>query len=268
MAALAALQMYDLPALRGATDALWGGIARALSSRGIPAPAVLMRGRPVAEAWEDPALLLAQTCGYPFWTALRGNVRLVATPLYTAPGCEGPHYRSAIVVRADDRAATLAECRGYRPAVNARDSQSGHNALRAAVAPLARRAPFLGRAVETGAHLASARAVAEGAADIAAIDCVTWALAGEAAPAAVAGLRRIDWSPAAPALPFITAGARDDATLDALREALAEAMADAALAPARRALMIDGVTVLREDAYAVISAMEVAAEAAGQPALL
>ncbi|MEO0426887.1 MAG: PhnD/SsuA/transferrin family substrate-binding protein [Pseudomonadota bacterium] len=268
MSGIAALQMYDLPALRQATDALWTGIAAALRARGQAAPESLTRGVDPYDVWRDPALLFAQTCGYPYWNRLRDHVRLVATPVYSAPGCEGPRYRSAIVVRADDTARGLSDCKGYRPAVNARDSQSGHNALRAAVAPLARGAPLLGCGIETGAHLASADAVAGGAADIAAIDCVTWALAGRAAPDAVAGLRRIAWSLAAPALPFVTAAMRDDAGVAILRDALKAALAEENLAEARAALMLEDVVFLREDAYATIPAMEAAAGAAGQPPLL
>jgi len=265
---LAALQMYDLPALRPQTDALWAGIAAELRARGVNAPGALTRAADVHAPWRDPALLLGQTRGYPFWHALRGHVRLVATPVYAAPGCDGPTYRSAIIVRQDDPAQGLPACRGYRPAVNGRDSQSGHNALRAAVAPLAGEASFFGAGLETGAHLASAKAVAAGEADIAAIDCVTWALAQRWAPEAVAGLRRIGWTPAAPALPFITAGGQEDAVVQALQDTLYAALASPTLAEARSALMLADVAVLREEAYSTIPAMEVAAEAAEQPALL
>ncbi|MEO1530805.1 MAG: phosphate ABC transporter substrate-binding protein, partial [Pseudomonadota bacterium] len=86
--------MYDLPALRPQTDALWAGIAAGLRARGVNAPGALTRAADVHAPWRDPALLLGQTCGYPFWHALRGHVRLVATPVYAAPGCDGSTYRS------------------------------------------------------------------------------------------------------------------------------------------------------------------------------
>ncbi|MGG2305100.1 phosphate ABC transporter substrate-binding protein, partial [Salmonella enterica] len=85
------------------------------------APATLTRDRPLPAIWTAPDLLLAQTCGYPLTMDLREGVRLVATPLYDAPGCAGAWHRSAIVVRADDPAQALAACRGYRVAVNAPD---------------------------------------------------------------------------------------------------------------------------------------------------
>ena len=98
----------------------------------------------------SPASILSQTCGYPYATRLRGRVRLVATPVYRAEGCDGARYRSVLLVRADDRAENLADLRGRRVALNADDSQSGHNALRAAVAPLAQRRPLLRRPLSPG----------------------------------------------------------------------------------------------------------------------
>jgi hypothetical protein len=46
---------------------------------------------------ERPDLLLAQTCGYPYVTLLRGQVTLVATPCFDFPGCAGSDYSSVIV---------------------------------------------------------------------------------------------------------------------------------------------------------------------------
>ncbi|MEM8596819.1 MAG: phosphate ABC transporter substrate-binding protein, partial [Pseudomonadota bacterium] len=139
MPRLASLAMYDTPS---ASAAFWSAIADRLRQRGIAAPDRLSE-LPAEIVWRDPDLLFAQTCGYPLTSALAGLVRLVAVPVYAAEGCEGPTYRSAIVVHHDDPATDLADCAGYLPAVNYRASQSGQNALRAAVAPLARGGPFL-----------------------------------------------------------------------------------------------------------------------------
>ena len=240
--------MYDFPEVRRATDALWGGIARRVEG----APAALTRGRDLDAVWTDPGLLLAQTCGYPLVTALKGRVSLVATPRYVAAGCEGARYRSAIVVRADDGARGLADVRGRRCAVNSLDSNSGMNLLRGAVSDLCDAGTrFFGGMVLTGAHAASLRAVAQGEADVAAIDCVTWALLGRVRPAAVAGLRVLGWSAASPGLPLITAMGGDVAGLRAALEAVA---VDPGLAWAREALLLEGFSVLPADAYDVIDA--------------
>lgn len=257
---IASLGMYDPPWLHAANDRLWQAIATAIADAIPGAPATLTRDRPLPAIWTAPDLLLAQTCGYPLTMELRDRVRLVATPLYDAPGCEGAWHRSAIVVRADDPARTLAACRGYRVAVNAPDSNTGMNLLRAAVAPLAREGRFFGAVLPSGAHAHSAEMVRSGAADIAAIDAVTLALLADHDPALMGDLHVLDWTAATPGLPLITAAGTPDALLAALRAALG-AM------PPIRALRLQGFTVLERDAYAVIPALAHAAAQAGFPEL-
>ena len=178
----ASLPMYDYPTVRVATDRWWAALAEALGARGVASPPMLDRRADYAELWTTQGLVLSQTCGYPYVTRLRGRVQLVATPVYRAPGCEGARYRSVLVVRIDDPASSVAELRGHRVAFNAANSQSGYNALRHAVAPLASEGRFFLDQVVTGSHCASTAAVACGAADLCAIDCVTWAMLGKYQP--------------------------------------------------------------------------------------
>ena len=247
---LAALPMYDLAETRPAAEAWWAGLARACRAEGLEeAPAALSWPDDLKAAWRDPQLFFSQTCGYPLMTELRGAVRVVATPCYVAEGCSGPFYSSAVVVRADDQAQTLEDLRGRRAAYNSTDSQSGYNVLRALVAPLADGRSFFNSTLESGSHAGSLAAVAEDRADVAAIDCVTYALHARHRPAAVAGLRVLRYGPATPGLPYVTAGGRSDDDLLRLREALYEALADPGLAEAREALLLHGASVLPEDAY-------------------
>lgn len=266
---IATLPMYDLPAVRRATDAWWAGLARALAAAGIDGvPQRLDRRLGSAEAWRRPDLLLSQTCGYPMTHALAGRVRLVATPVYQVEGCDGPMYRSAFLVRDDEPAAGLADLRGRRVAVNARDSQSGYNCLRHALAPLAASAgggPLFSEVVTTGRHGASLRALRDRRADLTAVDAVTLALTTRGAPAAVAGLRVLGWSAPAPALPYITRAGAPDGELAALRAALMRAAGDPDLATTRAALSLAGFEVLPLAAYGVIDAMEKEAIALGYP---
>ena len=256
--------MYDLPALQPANDALWSALAAHLCARGIDAPARLTRLGELEALWADPSLLLGQTCGYPLVTSLRGKVRLVATPCYRAPGCEAGFYRSAVIVRASDPARGLADLRGRRCAINSMSSNSGMNVLRAALAPFAAGAPrFFDSVLTTGAHAASAAAVAGGDADLAAIDCVTWAHLCRLDPAMTGHLRVLCWTAATPGLPLITAGQADDALVLALDEALAAVWQDPALEDVRTVLLIDGLAHHKPGAYEALVALEHHASEAG-----
>jgi ABC-type phosphate/phosphonate transport system substrate-binding protein len=265
---LAILPMYDLESLRPSTDALWSAIAANLRAAGIEAPSSLARAVALEDAWADPALLLGQTCGYPLVTSLRGRVTLLATPRYRAPGCEGAAYRSAVVVRAHDPAHSLADLRGARCAVNGLDSNSGMNVLRAAIAPLVSAGDrFFADVVVTGAHAASLAALAGGRADVAAIDCVTWAHLQRLRPGLTAGLRVLAWSVAMPGLPLITSLRSGEAVTTALRAALWAVGADPALAPVREALLLEGFDEVPLQAYDAILALQAEAVALGYPAL-
>lgn len=221
---VASLGMYDFPWLREATDAFWATLRDVLRDAGIAdVPEALDRSRPLDEIWRDPSLLLAQTCGYPLMTTLAGRVQVVATPVYDFPGCEGAWHRSLVVVRADDPAESLAAMRGRRCAINGWDSNTGMNLLRAAIAPLAGGRPFFASVTVTGAHLESLRAVREGRADLAAIDCVTHGLAGRRQPELLEGTRVLCATEATPGLPFVTAVETPEAALRTLREAVQDA---------------------------------------------
>lgn len=216
---IAALQMYDWPEVRGRTDAFWAAVTQALRDEGIAAPEQLSRPVDLAATWRDPALLLGQSCGLPYVSGLCGEAVPVARPVYDAEGCGAGTYRSALVCRADEN-GPLEGFRGRVAAVNEYGSQSGCNALADAVRPLGD--GFFGEVLLTGAHRASALAVAAGQADIAAIDAVAWALFGEIEPAAHDRLAVLGWTPETPVLPFITAPAHR-ARIPALWRALAAA---------------------------------------------
>lgn len=250
MARTASLAMYDGPALHEANDALWELIAERLAERGIAdVPRRLDRDRPLEAIWGDPDLLLAQCCGYPLVTRYRTRLRYVTTPLYTAPGCSGVLHRSRILVRKDDPAAALKALAGRRAAVNERESNTGMNLFRATVAPLARGAPFFAEVVQTGSHLASMRAVAEGRADVAAVDAVSFAHAARVEPELALALRTIGWTDASPGLPFVTAGATPEPLVRLLRDSIAAAVQSAEARPACAVLLLAGVERLPARAY-------------------
>lgn len=251
----ASLPMYDLPEIRWATDALWSAVAARLSEAGLAAAPALDRESSLPDLWTAPALLLSQTCGNPYVRHYRDRLRLVATPRYGAPGCDGPRYSSWLVVREDAPGKALADFRGAVCAVNGWDSLSGWVALAAVLPEPPDR--FFRAALVTGAHVDSLAAVAAGEADIAAIDCVTYALLQRHRPGATAGLRAIGRTGTAPGLPLVTRRDATDETVEALRSALRGALADPALAEARAALLIEGIEILGDADYDAIPPLPV-----------
>lgn len=218
---IAALPMYDWPEERAAVDAWY---AR-LRDRVPFLPAALTRDREAQAVWRDPALGFGQTCWGPLRQGLLSHLRVLAQPDYgDVPGGRGPFYRSALVARAG-RAAPVPEgpgaalpAPGGRFAFNARDSLSGWLGLAQDAGDPAGWAEAL---VETGSHRASVRAVAEGRADLAAIDARSWALALKHEPCAAA-LVVVGWTAERPGLPYVTARATPPDQVAALRAALIE----------------------------------------------
>jgi len=230
--------MYLRPETAEPLAALWALIRDALRARGVAAPDGLSKADP-ATLWLQRRLVLGQACGLPLATWLAGRVRYVGTLVHRIEDCPPGFYRSAVIVSQLSAWESVADALAARPAINAPDSQSGHAALRGAGLGH-RQAP-----VVTGSHAASIAAVANGRADIAAIDAVTWALAERHDPAA-ARVRVVGWTPPAPALPLITAPAQDPEVIHA-------AVSNAVAALGRRerdALMLDGVMRHEPRAYA------------------
>ena len=242
---LASLPMLDFPDHAAATDAFWAAIATALRQRGIDAPDRLIRAPDLMAQWLRPDLLLSQTCGMPFVRHLRGKVRLVAGVAYALPDLQPGTYCSRIILRADAPETTIEALRGSRVAFNSADSQSGAGALRRQILPLVPQAgAFFGQAVPTGAHVASIRAVAEGRADVAAIDAVTFAFAQRYIPEAQ-NVRVLTSTALTPGLPLITA---TDGPAEALFDASAEAI-DRIGPEARRVLLINGIVPRADEDY-------------------
>jgi ABC-type phosphate/phosphonate transport system substrate-binding protein len=264
---IAVLPMYDFPWTAAANDALWASISVQLNEAGVLAPARLTRGGDLAARWRHPGLIFGQTCGYPYMTDLRETVTLIATPEYSFHGCDGASHRSVIIRHAGDPRRALGEFRGTVAALNAQDSNTGMNLFRATIAPIAGGAPFFRATFVTGSHEASLEAVAEGRADLASIDCVSFALIGRGRPELVERVVVLAESPASPCLPFIASGSLPPSTIAAVREALFAALDDSNLAETREALGLAGARILAQPDYDRVLAFERAAIAAGYPKL-
>jgi ABC-type phosphate/phosphonate transport system substrate-binding protein len=268
VSALATLPMYDLPELLEDTDAFWRAIAARLRGHGrTDVPERLSRDASPEAGWRDSRLVLSQTCGYPLTHGLGAHLRVVATPSYAAAGCEDATHRSAVMVRADVGHVPASALRGTRAAVNAFDSHSGMNALRAFVAPHARDGRFFSEVVETGSHRASISALRDGRADAAAIDAVTLALIEEVSPRELSGLEILAWTDPTPCLPFVTRRDASDEMLFDLQSALDDVVRDPALRDVCARLRISHVTPSRVEDYEAIMEMERFAARCGYPML-
>lgn len=283
--------MYDLPELRGATDAWWLGMAAALRREGIGdlpqrlfrngrlqawwwsgdidvhgsarKPRWLFGNGELPRHWRDPGLVLSQCCGYHLVSRYAGHLQPVGTPCYSAPGCRGPHQCSFIVVRAESAAARLADLRGAVVAYNSRDSHSGYSSLRGMIAPLSGGKRFFARSIASGSHMNSIVLVAKGAADVACVDCVSHALIGRHRPAALLGTRLLGCTMTAPGPPYVTAGKASADRARRIRAGLQAALADPGLAGVRDALMISDIVFLDRADYAPLATIEDRASALG-----
>lgn len=206
------LGMYDMSALQPVNDRYWNLIRENLGE----GPDRLTRDRDFWEIWKDPGLIFAQTCGMPFRTRLYGQVQLVGTPDYGLPDCPPGHYYSVFVARIDDTRGLndlATGCFAYNEAL----SQSGWAAPMTHMTNLGLTPAELR---ETGGHARSARAVADGSADFAALDALTWVMLKEHSDLSD-HLREVEVTEPSPTLPYITAMGRDtDHVARAVRRAI------------------------------------------------
>ena len=237
---LAHLAMYDRPETAAATDRYWAAIQAHLGY----GPTSLTRGGDVWDIWTNTNLLLSQTCGYPYRARLHGQVQLVGTPDYGLPDCPPGHYNSAIIVHQDAQIHNPSELNGRSFAYNESLSQSGWAAPKTwmddhGIHP--------GETRQSGAHVNSARMVAEGQADFAALDAQTWRMV-QRFDGFAANLRILAHTPPTPGLPYITAPGQN---AKALFGAVAAAITD--LDPADRDLLgLRGIVSISSPAYLAI----------------
>lgn len=106
---------------------------------------------------------------------------VIGTPLYLCDFCTEGLYASPILVRKTDDRRSLSQFNGSSLAFNDTASQSGFNALKTLLVEEnlidQRGTTFFSDSVLTGSHRASMQAVANGIADMCAVDPVSWALA-------------------------------------------------------------------------------------------
>ncbi|WP_421912592.1 phosphate/phosphite/phosphonate ABC transporter substrate-binding protein [Mesorhizobium sp.] len=219
--------------LNGDLPPVPGGIHDADGKLIAPDPATLPPGElDFHKLWLHPALLFAQTCWGPMELGLSRHVQVVGQPSYDAyEGGQGELYSSALVMRKGEGpevrspadggpSLPLDLIRGKRFTFNSLDSMSGIIALTRDLQAAGESLDIFASRSESGGHRGSIVAVAEGKADIAAIDCESWALARRFEPAA-RKVVIVGWTGRRKGLPFITARTTPEKTVRAMREALA-----------------------------------------------
>ncbi|MEQ9260442.1 MAG: PhnD/SsuA/transferrin family substrate-binding protein [Roseovarius sp.] len=237
---IASLPMYDRPETRAANERYWQAIRAELGF----GPEGLTHGGDLWAHWEAPDLLFSQTCGYPYRARLHGHVTLVGTPDYGLEGCGPGEYCSVFVVRADDPRTELADFAAARFAYNEPLSQSGWAAPQNHAAGLGF---AFSNTQQTGGHRFSAEAVAEGRADIAAIDALTWRMIRRYDGFA-ADLRELAHTAPTPVLPYITRkGQPPEPLFAAIEAAIARLDEDT-----RQTLCLEGLVAIPAEAYLAI----------------
>ncbi|TDV42809.1 ABC-type phosphate/phosphonate transport system substrate-binding protein [Pseudomonas graminis] len=212
--------------------------------------------------WLSPHLLLTQTCGYPLMTELQGKVQVVGRPVYELPHSGGGNHCSLLIARADDPRQALVEFRGSHGLLNSRDSNSGMNLFRHALAPLQQNGTFFADVTLTGGHRNSLAAIKAGEGDLAAIDSVTFDYLARDASEEVAGVKVIARTADGPCLPYIT---RLGADADVIRAAMNQALNERP--DVAHVLAIGEVLPASEDDYRVLLDYQQQAVSLGLPSL-
>lgn len=222
-----ALRNADLPSVPG-------GIRDRAGKELAPDPASLPPDELNFHAvWLHPKLLLAQTCWGPLELGLAEHVTVVGQPSYE--GIEGGRnelYSSAILMRrggggvpppeGEQALVPLDRLRGRRLAYNSVDSMSGYLALARDLGAAGEGLAIFPEHVVTGSHRASVVAVANGEADVCAVDCRSWKLARLHEPRSV-DLEVVGWTSKRKGLPFITSKATPPDVVAKLRDILSPA---------------------------------------------
>lgn len=254
---LASLPWYDLDEIRPATDHLWHQLKQKFRQSGIAGvPEHLNRDVAYERQWTSSKFLFGQACGYDVRMAYADHLQAVATPCYDVPGCEGSNYRSYVVVREDSSFRRIEDLRETRCVINTPTSHSGMNVLRALVAPMHSDGRFFSAVSMSGSHERSLRLIQQNEVDVAAIDCVTYALLERYRPRELQQTRVIHHTELVPAPPYVTASNVMPKTLEAMRRAVTETFQEPSFAEARDALMLKGVEFLPDEAYTPIESLE------------
>ncbi len=254
---IASLPMYNFPEIRSALDTFWNRLKFHLKNEGVKsAPINLTHDSPVQSLWNDPDLFVTQCCGYDLISRYKDILVPVAVPHFSAPGCSGSEYSSFILVRDDNSVGDVLQMRGSVAVINGPESHSGMSALRHLVASRSEQGQFFSDIKISGSHIDSIDFIKRKLADVAPIDCVTYALLEKHRPQAVWGLRVLGRTFCAPAPPYVIRKSDEDPLAERLWNALSQTYDDPALRSARQNLFLKDVERVSVNYYEKIRAFE------------
>ena len=141
------------------------------------------------------------------------------------------------------------------------------NALRVLIAPASRDGRFFSNVRISGSHAASLQMLRNRDADVASIDCVTYALLKSYRPEALSGTRMLGWTDRAPAIPYVTRSDVDSNTVARMRCALHDIFDNPDFSTTRQALYLKSLEVLPAQVYEDITGLQAFAARAGFPVL-
>ncbi len=249
-------------------DEFWRCLAKNLKREGITnIPSRLEHGFPVRSLWNDPGLLFTQCCGYDVVNRYVDLLAPIAVPHFSAPGCSGPEYSSFIVVRNDNPATDIFEMRESVAVINGPESHSGMGALRHLVASRSKGGKFFSKIMVSGSHCNSMEFIESGKADIAPIDCVTYALLERHRPRSISALRVLGTTYQAPAPPYVIRKADEEQCVERFWLALSQTYGDPNLQSVRQDLFLGDVERVTIEHYEKIQAFEVQAAGFNYPVL-
>jgi ABC-type phosphate/phosphonate transport system substrate-binding protein len=237
---IAAFPMYDRPELAATWDHLWSLFREVYND----APSQLTRDRDVWDIWQSPDLLLAQTCGFPYRSRLKDQVTLIAAPDHGIEEASAGHYRSVIVANKRFEGSELDSLQDATLAFNQPISQSGWAAL---WRHFEEQGVRIGPRRQSGAHRDSARMVAQGDADYATLDIISWKLMRRYDDF-TSDLVVVDMTRPTPALPFISARYQDAGRI---RNALQDAVQSLTFGQ-REELFLHGLVTLPQSSYEAV----------------
>jgi ABC-type phosphate/phosphonate transport system substrate-binding protein len=225
---IASLGMYPFGHLRDDYDRLWAAVCANLGE----APEVLSHDLELHQVWEHHELLVGQTCGWPLVTTLP-DLLVIGAFDPAVPFATNGRYRSVAIASKPLGIDHWRAEPGTRVAINSFDSLSGWVSL----CDVWDGVPT--SVLEAGAHIDSMRAVAEGRADVASIDAVSFEFIADTMPMLAGRVHIVGHGPSVPSLPLVMAPAHAH-RLTEVRAAFADAVADPALAAVCARLRIGG----------------------------